>query len=96
MLKEKFNNITEKKSLKQRLSELSITHIVLISLLIIICFIPIVWSWILVFKCNKDIDYAIFEFIALFFIFGIIFPVFSNIIYIVFKHNFDYNECYNQ
>ena len=86
MIKEKFGCAHPKKSIKQRLSELSLTSVILIIILFTICLIPIVWSWILAFQCNKDINQAWAEFLALFFIFGIIFPVFSNIIYIVWSY----------
>ena len=86
MIKEKFVDKNSRKSLKDRLSELSVTTVVLIVVLFTICMVPIVWSWILAFQCNKDINQAWAEFLALFFIFGIIFPVFSNIIYIVWSY----------
>ena len=76
----------EKKSLKKRLGELSVTSVVLIVILFTICMVPIVWSWILAFQCNKDINQAWVEFLALFFIFGVVFPVFSNIVYIIWSY----------
>lgn len=76
----------EKKSLKTRLSELSVTSVVLIVILFSVCLVPIVWSWILAFQCNKDINQAWVEFLSLFFIFGVVFPVFSNIVYIIWSY----------